>query len=161
MSQFTQTWTGPPCRVGLTPSLPPRLGEGSRLGNPKLPGQFPVASPFSMLTSKNGGLLTTLFHIEMVLYKAQHNLHSFFFYLFWLYHMAYGILVLQSGTKPTSPPLEAKSLNHWIAIDVLNIIFHNSPTGHELPIIKIIINIKYFYSHFKVMIRCLNQGHTG
>lgn len=46
MGQFTQTWTGPPCRAGLTPSLPPRLSEGSRLGNPKLPGQFPVPSLF-------------------------------------------------------------------------------------------------------------------
>ena len=124
-------------------------GAGLETPNCQVSCQFPAS--FSMLTGKNGGLLTTLFHIEMVFYKAQHNLYAFFFsflYLFWLYHMAYRILVLQSGTKPASPPLEAKSLNHWTAIEVLNIIFHSSPTGHELPIIKIVINIKYFYSHF-------------
>lgn len=42
--------------------------------------------------------------------------------------MAYVILVLESGTKPASLP-EAKSLNHWAATEVLNIIFRSSPTG--------------------------------
>ena len=43
--------------------------------------------------------------------------------------MAYGILVLESGTKPASPPLEAKSLNHWAATEVLNIIFRSNPSS--------------------------------
>lgn len=105
-------------------------GAGLETPNCQVSFQFPAS--FSMLTGKNGGLLTTLFHIEMVFYKAQRNLYSFFFsflYLFWLYHMAYGILVLESGTKPASPPLEAKSLNHWAATEVLNIIFCSNPSS--------------------------------
>ena len=39
-------------------------------------------------------------------------------FLFWLCHMACGILVPQPGTKPTPPALEASSLNSWTAREV-------------------------------------------
>ena len=38
--------------------------------------------------------------------------------IFWLYHVACGILVPRPGIKPTPPTVEAWSLNHWTAREV-------------------------------------------
>ena len=46
-------------------------------------------------------------------------LFSFFGFLFWLHHMACGILVPQPGIKPMAPALEVQSLNPWTARKVL------------------------------------------
>ena len=46
---------------------------------------------------------------------------SFFF--FWPHHAARGILVPQPGTEPTPLALEAWSLNHWTAAEVLYLFF--------------------------------------
>ena len=43
----------------------------------------------------------------------------FSFVLFWLRHVACGILVPQPGIKPTAPALEVQGLNHWTAGEVL------------------------------------------
>ena len=45
------------------------------------------------------------------------GLFYFFFliFIFWLCHVACGILVTQPGIKPVPPALEAWSLNHWTA----------------------------------------------
>ena len=48
---------------------------------------------------------------------------TFFFLIFWPRHAACGILVPQPGIKPTPPALEAQSLNHWTAREVLEILF--------------------------------------
>ena len=41
-----------------------------------------------------------------------------FVFFFWLYCVAYMILVLQPGIKPVPPTVEAESLNHRIAREV-------------------------------------------
>ena len=41
-----------------------------------------------------------------------------FFFFFWLYQMACGLLVLQSGIKPVPLAVEAWSFNHWTAGEV-------------------------------------------
>lgn len=53
-------------------------------------------------------------------YIYDHQFSSFFsiYFIFWLYHMACGILVPQPGVKPMSPILEAWSLNHGTAREV-------------------------------------------
>ena len=38
-----------------------------------------------------------------------------FYFIFWLYCTACGILVPQPGIEPVSPAVEAQSLNHWTA----------------------------------------------
>ena len=43
----------------------------------------------------------------------------FCFVLFWLCHVACGVLVPQPGIKPTAPALEVQGLNHWTAGEVL------------------------------------------
>ena len=38
----------------------------------------------------------------------------------WLYHMTCRILVPHLGIEPTTPEVEAHSLNHWTAREVLD-----------------------------------------
>ena len=58
----------------------------------------------------------------------------FFFLIFWLCHMACGILVPPPGIKPAPPALETRSLNHWTAREVLNSLYLNGrPCGEGLP----------------------------
>ena len=40
------------------------------------------------------------------------------FLVFWLYHVACGILVPGSGIEPVPPAVRAQSLNHWAAREV-------------------------------------------
>ena len=40
-----------------------------------------------------------------------------FFYLFWLYHAACGILVPWLGIEPIPPVMEVWCLNHWTTRD--------------------------------------------
>ena len=47
------------------------------------------------------------------------NLMNFFFFFnFWLRHVAYRILVSRPGIKPTPPAVEVRSLNHWTSSEV-------------------------------------------
>ena len=46
-----------------------------------------------------------------------------FFFFFWPYCMACGILVPQPGIKPAPPALEAWHLNQWTAREVLSFVF--------------------------------------
>ena len=58
----------------------------------------------------------------------------FFFLIFWLCHMACGILVPPPGIEPAPPALETRSLNHWTAREVLNSLYLNGrPCGEGLP----------------------------
>ena len=41
-----------------------------------------------------------------------------FYFFFWPYHAACGILVPRSGIKPVLPAVEVQSLNHWTAREV-------------------------------------------
>ena len=41
--------------------------------------------------------------------------YSFVLFFSWLFHMSCGISVAQPGIQPSSPALEAWSLNHWTA----------------------------------------------
>ena len=43
---------------------------------------------------------------------------SYFVFIFWLHHAAFGILVPQPGIEPSPPALEAQSLNHWTTREV-------------------------------------------
>ena len=45
------------------------------------------------------------------------------FAVVWPYHVAYGILVPPPGIKPAAPAVEAGSLNHWPAREVLAVSF--------------------------------------
>ena len=58
-----------------------------------------------------------LFHLTLAvsLWGNNYFLDLFFF---WLYHAAWGILVLRPGIETTPPALEARSLNHWTAREV-------------------------------------------
>ena len=44
---------------------------------------------------------------------------NFIFYVFWLHHVARGILVPQPRMEPVPPALEAYDLNHWASREVL------------------------------------------
>ena len=46
--------------------------------------------------------------------------HLVLFFIFWPYHTAWGILVLQPATEPAPPALEAQSFNHWTTRDVFS-----------------------------------------
>ena len=46
-----------------------------------------------------------------------------FILIFWLSHMACGILVSQPGVERELPALEAWSLNHWNAREVPRLLF--------------------------------------
>ena len=48
-----------------------------------------------------------------------------YIFFFWLYYTSCGILVPQSGIKPTCPALETWSLNHWSAREVPIIFIFN------------------------------------
>ena len=52
----------------------------------------------------------TLSGVLLILHPSTLLLYIFFFFLFWLHHMACGILVLQSEIKPVPPALEGQSL---------------------------------------------------
>ena len=45
--------------------------------------------------------------------------HFFLISIFWLCHRQYETLVTQSGIEPSPPALEAWSLNHWTAREVM------------------------------------------
>ena len=70
--------------------------------------------------------------MEKVFWKPDWNGSKIaIFIYFWPPHVACGILVLQPGIKPTSPALEAGSLNHW--------------TAREVPVIFLIIKKSVFH----------------
>ena len=47
--------------------------------------------------------------------------YYFLFFFFWPHCVACGILVPRPGIKPTSPAVEAWSLNHWTAREILHL----------------------------------------
>ena len=72
-------------------------------------------------------LLTTTTTTKSQYSGAEKNipiyLTSFFFFFFWSYHVACKILVPWPGIEPMPPALEAQSLNHWTAREVLPFFF--------------------------------------
>ena len=51
----------------------------------------------------------------------------FFFFFFWSPHTAYGILVPQTGIKPTPPMLEAWCPNYWTTREICFLILYPRP----------------------------------
>lgn len=109
MGQFTQTWTEPPAGQDWPPRYHHAWVKGAGLEIPNCQVSFQFPASFSMLTGKNGGPFDNFISYRNGVLQSSTQLiliFSSFLYLFWLYHMAYGILVLESGTKPASPPLK-------------------------------------------------------
>ena len=55
-----------------------------------------------------------------------HKLCSFYF-LFWSWNAACGILLPRPGIEPAAPALEVRNLNHWTAREVPNLLCSCSP----------------------------------
>ena len=70
---------------------------------------------FPFLKSYKRNALTVLLHMFA----------SFFFFLiyFWSHYLACGILVPQPGVEPMHPTVKARSLNHWITVEVPMVAF--------------------------------------
>ena len=57
-----------------------------------------------------------------------------FFFFFWPHGAACGILVPRPGIKPVPPALEAQSLNHWTAREVLSVVFLKDRPGTSVVV---------------------------
>ena len=75
---------------------------------------FPTIPPSQWVILKQK--ITDITSFYSWIYQQAHSLFFFFFNFFC--HMAWEILVPWPGTEPTSPALEAQSLNHWTTGEV-------------------------------------------
>ena len=63
---------------------------------------------------------------------------SSFLFNVWLHHAVYEISILQPGTEPTPPALEAQSLNYWTTGTFQRRVFLTSLKKSELLLHSII-----------------------
>ena len=81
----------------------------------------------SLISSGNEFFISILYTLilnicKQILFGSINYFHHFWIF-FWLHFAACGTLVLQAGTEPLPHALEAQSLNHWTAREVLIFFF--------------------------------------